>query len=51
VLILPGFAVMSAAMELSHKTMLTGSLKLVWAIFQALFIVSAFSFTAGPSAD
>lgn len=39
VLILPGFAVMSAALELSHKTMLTGSLKLVWAIFQALFIV------------
>lgn len=29
----------SAALELSHKTMLTGSLKLVWAIFQALFIV------------
>ena len=46
VLILPGFAVMSAALELSHKTMLTGSLKLVWAIFQALFIVSGF-----PSLD
>ena len=30
---------MSAALELSHRTMLTGSLKLVWAIFQALFIV------------
>lgn len=29
---------MSAALELSNKTMLTGSLKLVWAIFQALFI-------------
>lgn len=28
----------SAALELSNKTMLTGSLKLVWAIFQALFI-------------
>jgi hypothetical protein len=27
-----------AALELSNKTMLTGSLKLVWAIFQALFI-------------
>jgi hypothetical protein len=28
----------SAALELSNKTVLTGSLKLVWAIFQALFI-------------
>lgn len=29
---------MSAALELSNKTMLTGSLKLVWGMFQALFI-------------
>lgn len=29
----------SAALELSNKTMFSGSLKLVWAIFQALFIV------------
>lgn len=28
----------SAALELSNKTMMTGSLKLIWAIFQALFI-------------
>lgn len=32
---------MTSALELSNKTMFSGSLKLVWAIFQALFIVSA----------
>jgi len=30
--------IVSAALELSNKTMMTGSLKLIWAIFQALFI-------------
>lgn len=31
-------SIVSAALELSNKTMMTGSLKLIWAIFQALFI-------------
>lgn len=33
------YPTVSAALELSNKTMFSGSLKLVWAIFQALFIV------------
>ena len=37
-LIFSNYQPVSAALELSNKTMLTGSLKLVWAIFQALFI-------------
>lgn len=34
----PFTLLVSAALELSNKTMMTGSLKLIWAIFQALFI-------------
>ncbi|KAF8336510.1 uncharacterized protein EI90DRAFT_2911443 [Cantharellus anzutake] len=45
VLILPGFTVMCASLELSHKKMLTGSIKLVYAIFFALIL--AFVQTSG----
>ncbi|KAF9513658.1 hypothetical protein BS47DRAFT_1329372 [Hydnum rufescens UP504] len=38
VLILPGFTVMSAALEIATKVLLTGSMKIVFAIFRALFL-------------
>jgi len=45
VLILPGFTVMCASLELSHKKMLTGSIKLVYAIFFTMIL--AFVQTSG----